>query len=982
MYAIRQKSKAVRSTIWFTNALLLLSLLFPAFVAEKAYAAVLNVTSYGANGSDSNDDTSAFQSAINASSSGDTIYIPNGVYRISSALQPKSGTSLVGQSEAGTVLLYTGSGNEIIALSNKTGVELAEFTLNGNNNTSLYSAIYAHKGGEHHIHDLTIKSLARASGFGPFGVYLVGTNGHYNDGVTDSIIENTTFLDIGNSSLWGSAFRIAWGSHSNQILNNTINRTGRGGILANDGASDLVIIGNTITNTGLTDQKLSIEVWQDCDRAIIEDNVTDSWISVHDSNNSAVRNNTIERIGYGTYAKYGLELIGSKNVVFTDNVVDSGMQLGITVAGSNPARPNHYAYWGYNSFENMLQWGAQIQGGTATAAYHYFYKNDFNDTIKNHPAALYPGSSGYGFRVNGNVTDFTLDNNNIKDNDDLGIQFTTAAGVDRFSFVNNAITGNGAASINAYPSAASHLIWSGNTVSGNGTNTQLTSRGFSNAKPTASFSAASTGTAGVPVSFTNTSSDSDGSIAHVLWDFGAGIPSTTSSPSYTYDKPGTYRVTLLVWDNGGRGSIKEHTITISSSGSDTQAPTVPQSFVSTGVTTTTASFSWSASSDNVGVAGYRIYRNSILVGTTASLAFTDTSLTPDTTYSYTIKAYDAANNESSASSAVSVTTDEVPSGTPLTVNNATTGTGLHQFNFNGTWTAGSNVDSYNGDNHWSNVTNAYYEVKFEGTQAKLYSEKWTNMGIVAVSIDGGAETMVDLYQSTRQHIALVYTSPVLADDEHTLRVRITGNRNASSTGNYHVADRVDVITAAPPAGLPSPWLQTDIGSVGIAGDAEYASGVFTVYGSGSDIWGTGDQFHYVYRTLYGDGEIVARVSSVENTDSNAKAGVMIRDSLDANAKHALMNITPGSQTQFLRRTSTGGTTSYTLGNSQSAPHWVRLVRSGSTFTAYESADGSSWTQVGSNTISMGTNIYIGLVVLSKNNGQLNESAFEQVTVTD
>ena len=62
-----------------------------------------------------------------------------------------------------------------------------------------------------------------------------------------------------------------------------------------------------------------------------------------------------------------------------------------------------------------------------------------------------------------------------------------------------------------------------------------------------------------------------------------------------------------------------------------------------------------------------------------------------------------------------------------------------------------------------------------------------------------------------------------------------------------------------PAGLPSPWLTRDIGSVGIAGSASYASSIFTLKGSGADIWGTSDQFRFVYQSLNGNGTIVARV---------------------------------------------------------------------------------------------------------------------------
>jgi len=95
---------------------------------------------------------------------------------------------------------------------------------------------------------------------------------------------------------------------------------------------------------------------------------------------------------------------------------------------------------------------------------------------------------------------------------------------------------------------------------------------------------------------------------------------------------------------------------------DTIAPTTPGSLQSTGKTTSTVSLSWSASTDNSGAVTYAIYRNGggTPVGTTTNTTFTDTSLTHSTTYSYTVKAYDAASNYSAASNSINVTTDNDP----------------------------------------------------------------------------------------------------------------------------------------------------------------------------------------------------------------------------------------------------------------------------------------------------------------------------------
>ncbi len=158
------------------------------------------------------------------------------------------------------------------------------------------------------------------------------------------------------------------------------------------------------------------------------------------------------------------------------------------------------------------------------------------------------------------------------------------------------------------------------------------------------------------------------------------------------------------------------------------------------------------------------------------------------------------------------------------------------------------------------------------------------------------------------------------------------------------------------------------------------AGSFTVDGDGADIWGTADAFHFVYQPLSGDGEIYARVASVENTDAWAKAGVMIREELTAGSTHAMSVVTVGNGIAFQRRTVTDGASDHTAGGAYSAPYWVRLVRGGDTFTGYESPNGISWTVVGSVTISMSNDVYIGLAVTSHNGTELCTSGIDNVTV--
>src|SRR4030095_12884411 len=141
------------------------------------------------------------------------------------------------------------------------------------------------------------------------------------------------------------------------------------------------------------------------------------------------------------------------------------------------------------------------------------------------------------------------------------------------------------------------------------------------------------------------------------------------------------------------------------------------------------------------------------------------------------------------------------------------------------------------------------------------------------------------------------------------------------------------------------WQTTDIGAVGATGSASFSNGTFTVVGSGADIQATADEFRYVYQTATGNCEITARVAAVQNTNPWAKAGVMIRESLTAGSKHALISLTPANGVEFLWRSATGGTSSQAIDSAASAPYWIRIVRTNNKFKAYKSTNGTSLTQI-------------------------------------
>ncbi|MBK8185307.1 MAG: PKD domain-containing protein [Candidatus Competibacteraceae bacterium] len=210
----------------------------------------------------------------------------------------------------------------------------------------------------------------------------------------------------------------------------------------------------------------------------------------------------------------------------------------------------------------------------------------------------------------------------------------------------------------------------------------------------------------------------------------------------------------------------------------------------------------------------------------------------------------------------------------------------------------------------------------------------------------------------------------------------TASLIASGPGGASTVKTVTITVKADNTVLPAPWLQKDIGTVNLAGSAGYTNGAYTIKGAGTDIWGKSDSFHFVYQSLTGDGTIVARVSGLTNTNAWAKSGVMIRESLDSNARHAMVALTPSYGVAFQRRAVTAGLSAHTAGTvAAKAPYWVKLVRSGNVFTAYQSANGTTWTKVGSATINMITNVYVGLALTSHNATVLNTTTLNNVVIT-
>jgi regulation of enolase protein 1 (concanavalin A-like superfamily) len=108
---------------------------------------------------------------------------------------------------------------------------------------------------------------------------------------------------------------------------------------------------------------------------------------------------------------------------------------------------------------------------------------------------------------------------------------------------------------------------------------------------------------------------------------------------------------------------------------------------------------------------------------------------------------------------------------------------------------------------------------------------------------------------------------------------------------------------------------------------------------------------------------------------------MVRETLDEGSAHAFMLVSAAKGLAFQRRAAANGVTVNTGGSATAAPRWVKLTRAGNTFTAAESSDGVTWTVVGTDTIPMGTNVFVGLAVTSHTTAASATCTFDNVGVS-
>jgi hypothetical protein len=236
------------------------------------------------------------------------------------------------------------------------------------------------------------------------------------------------------------------------------------------------------------------------------------------------------------------------------------------------------------------------------------------------------------------------------------------------------------------------------------------------------------------------------------------------------------------------------------------------------------------------------------------------------------------------------------------------------------------------------------------------------------------------------HGAHVYEPFSLRSDGDKRLVYVDHLLQPGTTYSYYIVNNPDSYAyysneSEEVAATTPTFAEGDIGAVAVSGTSSRMGDRYTVGGSGADIWGHADAFHYVYQPWSGDGTMVVRVTGMDNTAQWAKAGIMFRESLAPGARHAMAAMNPKGDSAILSRGTTDGDSQLGISVYTYTPTWLKLVRTGSHFEAFQSRDGSEWISIGAVDVDLPANVYAGLAVGSHNDGTLCRATFDNFNLS-
>jgi hypothetical protein len=254
---------------------------------------------------------------------------------------------------------------------------------------------------------------------------------------------------------------------------------------------------------------------------------------------------------------------------------------------------------------------------------------------------------------------------------------------------------------------------------------------------------------------------------------------------------------------------------------------------------------------------------------------------------------------------------------------------------------------------------------------KLIIDNWVrrpfSVSKATVNLEAGKRHSIKLEYFEQTEVArarLLWSSPSTPK-----RVVPRSQLHAASTpSNQPVNSRWASLTALThdlPSAVTEEWQDVDIGQ-GAGGGVAETNGIKMIRGSGQNIWLKADSFHYMYRNLGSNGQIIARVLNIAGSEPWAKAGLMIRETLAEDSKHVSLFGTAAEGLLFNFRPGTGERTFDTTDAQFDMPYWLKLVRNGKIFTGYVSTNGETWRIVDRVALDMATDVYVGFAVCSRN----------------